>query len=62
MKNKIINEDKFQRDILELMIDSGLPEDNAYNWGLQHATLLLNGVKPETIVDMRMRMTMGQAL
>ena len=61
MKNKVINIDKLQEDILELMVDSGLPEDNAYNWGLQHATLLIQGVKPQDIVDVRMRMTMGIA-
>ena len=59
MKNKIVNTDKFFDNILELVVDTDLPEDNAYNWGLHHAGLLLNGVKPEDIIDMRMRMTMG---
>ena len=58
MRNKIVNVDKFYDNITQLLVDSDLEEDNAYNWGLHHASLLLNGVKPQDIIDMRMRMSL----
>lgn len=58
MRSRIVNLDKFQDNIAELLVDSELEEDNAYNWGLHHASLLLNGVKPQDIIDMRMRLSL----
>jgi hypothetical protein len=57
---KLLNKRKFDEAVAELLIDieeeeSKYPQDmvNAYNWGLMHASLLLNGVDTETIREMR---------
>ena len=55
MEIKQVDIHKFDKDILELMVDTGLPQDNAYNWGLAHASLVLQGVSPAAIVKQRVR-------
>lgn len=55
MEIKQVDIHKFDKDILELMVDTGQPEANAYNWGLAHASLLLQGVSPVAIVKQRVR-------
>jgi hypothetical protein len=60
MKYKLVNTDKFSHEISWLLIDSEdpenpNPENNAYNWGLVHAQMLLNGVTFEAIKKMQSR-------
>jgi hypothetical protein len=56
MRLRLIDTNKFSTQIGELLIDSSLVEDNAYNWGLMHAQLMASGVKLDKIINMRMSM------
>jgi hypothetical protein len=56
MRYKLVDTDKFGSKISELLVDSEdpenpNPENNAYNWGLVHAQMLLNGVPMKAIRD-----------
>jgi hypothetical protein len=56
MRLRLIDTNKFSTQIGELLIDSSLVEDNAYNWDLMHAQLMASGVKLDKIINMRMSM------
>ena len=54
MNLKVINTDKINKNITDLMIESEdpmnpNPEHTAYNWGLTHASLILSGGDPKAI-------------
>ena len=51
--------DTFRDAITSLMIEDGDFEDNAYNWGLSHALLVLGGATTDGIISLRN--TMRQA-
>ena len=56
MRFKLVDTYKFGREISELLVESENsekpdPENNAYNWGLVHAQMLLNGVPMRAIRD-----------
>jgi hypothetical protein len=56
MKYKLVNTDKLSEAINELLVESEDsehpdPENNAYNWGLIHADMLLRGVPMQAIRD-----------
>jgi hypothetical protein len=55
MRLRLIDTDKFSTQIGELLIDSSLVEDNAYNWGLMHAQLMASGVKLDRDFKSNMR-------
>lgn len=50
MKNNL---EELEDKILHLMIESYHPEDNAYNHGLAHAMLVVNGGDVESIKKTR---------
>jgi len=58
MKIKIINEDKFAKNITDLLIkaedpNNPHPEQNAYNWGLIDAQRALQGIPVNIIKELR---------
>jgi hypothetical protein len=56
MEKKIIDSETVRIDITNLMIDdSDNQEDNAYNWGLAHAMLVMDGVDFAAVKQQRDR-------
>ena len=56
MKKELINLEQIRADITNLMIDdSDNQEDNAYNWGLAHAMLVMDGIDVASVKQQRDR-------
>jgi len=51
MKKRLINLGQIQADITNLMIEN----DDAYNWGLAHAMLVMNGADVAAVKQQRDR-------